>query len=158
MTSDILQRASKRLALKWDKGPVTEVSPKIVSIDVRISGGYRFAPSSCAPPTGGTPVDKPLSSLRMNLQQLEYLVALDTHRQFGIAADKCFVTQPALSMQVQKLEDELGVRLFERNRRGVIPTRTGTKVIEQARLALRSIQQLREVVNPSCGLLVAHFL
>ncbi len=90
----------------------------------------------------------------MNLQQLEYLVALDTHRQFGLAAEKCFVTQPALSMQVQKLEDELGVRLFERNRRGVVPTGTGAKVIDQARQALRSIQQLREVVNLEKGEMV----
>ncbi|RZK48968.1 MAG: LysR family transcriptional regulator, partial [Pedobacter sp.] len=69
----------------------------------------------------------------MNLQQLTYLVALDTHRSFGLAAEKSFVTQPALSVQVQKLEDELGVLLFDRNKKGAEPTAVGMKVIAQAR-------------------------
>ena len=90
----------------------------------------------------------------MNLQQLEYLVALDQTGQFQLAAEKCFVTQPALSMQVQKLEEELGVRLFERGRRGVTVTPTGRKVLEQARQALRAIQQLREVVSLEKGQMV----
>lgn len=58
----------------------------------------------------------------MNLQQLEYLVALDTYRQFVLAAEKCHVTQPTLSMQLQKLEEELGVLLFDRTTKGVQPT------------------------------------
>ena len=87
----------------------------------------------------------------MNLQQLTYLVALDTHRQFGLAADKCHVSQPALSVQVQKLEEELGVLLFDRTQRGAEPTAIGTKVIAQARLVLREAQQLREVVQAEKG-------
>lgn len=90
----------------------------------------------------------------MNLQQLEYLVALDNTGQFQLAAERCFVTQPALSMQVQKLEEELGVVLFERTRRGAVPTPTGRKVIEQARAALRAVQQLREVVSVEKGEMV----
>ena len=87
----------------------------------------------------------------MNLQQLGYLVALDTHRQFGLAADKCHVSQPALSVQVQKLEEELGVLLFDRTQRGAEPTEIGTKVIAQARLVLREAQQLRELVQAEKG-------
>ena len=87
----------------------------------------------------------------MNLQQLTYLVALDTHRQFGLAADKCHVSQPALSVQVQKLEEELGVLLFDRTQRGAEPTAVGTKVIAQARLVLREAQQLRELVQTEKG-------
>ena len=87
----------------------------------------------------------------MNLQQLTYLVALDTHRQFGLAADKCHVSQPALSVQVQKLEEELGVLLFDRTQRGAEPTEIGTKVIARARLVLREAQQLRELVQAEKG-------
>lgn len=90
----------------------------------------------------------------MTLQQLEYLVALDTHRQFVLAAEKCFVTQPTLSMQVQKLEDELGVLLFHRTKSGIEPTSTGAKVLEHARAALRAVQQLRETVQLEKGELV----
>ena len=87
----------------------------------------------------------------MNLQQLSYLVALDTHRQFGLAADKSCVSQPALSVQVQKLEEELGVLLFDRTQRGAEPTAVGAKVIAQARLVLREAQLLRELVQVEKG-------
>lgn len=51
----------------------------------------------------------------MNIQQLEYILAVDTYRHFAKAAEHCRVTQPTLSMMIQKLEDELGVKLFDRN-------------------------------------------
>lgn len=87
----------------------------------------------------------------MTVQQLEYLVSLDTHRQFVLAAEKCHVTQPTLSMQLQKLEEELGVLLFDRTTKGVRPTAVGTKVVQQARQVLREVQQLREVVQLEKG-------
>ncbi|TGE27597.1 hydrogen peroxide-inducible genes activator [Hymenobacter metallicola] len=90
----------------------------------------------------------------MTVQQLEYLVALDTHRQFVLAAEKCFVTQPTLSMQLQKLEEELGVLLFDRTSKGVRPTAVGAKVVQQARQVLREVQQLQEVVQLEKGDLV----
>jgi LysR family hydrogen peroxide-inducible transcriptional activator len=90
----------------------------------------------------------------MTLQQLEYLVALDTHRQFVLAAEKCFVSQPTLSMQVQKLEDELGVLLFHRTKGGIEPTPVGAKVVQQAREVLRAAKQLREAVQLEKGELV----
>ncbi|GAB2773648.1 LysR family hydrogen peroxide-inducible transcriptional activator [Hymenobacter luteus] len=90
----------------------------------------------------------------MNIQQLEYVVALDTHRQFVLAAEKCHVTQPTLSMQLQKLEEELGVLLFDRTTKGVQPTAVGEKVVQQARQVLREVKQLREVVQVEKGELV----
>ena len=87
----------------------------------------------------------------MNLQQLSYLVALDTHRQFGLAADSSHVSQPALSVQVQKLEEELGVLLFDRTQRGAEPTAVGAKVIAQARRVLREAQLLRDLVQVEKG-------
>ena len=90
----------------------------------------------------------------MNLQQLTYLVALDTYRQFGAAAEKSHVTQPALSVQIQKLEEELGILLFDRTKKGAEPTALGIKVIAQARCVLREAQQLRELVQVEKGEMV----
>lgn len=79
--------------------------------------------------------------------QLEYIVAVDTYRHFGIAAQKCFVTQPTLSMQIRKAEEELGVVLFDRSKQPVIPTDVGIAVIQQARIILREMQRLEEVIQ-----------
>ena len=67
----------------------------------------------------------------MTLTQLEYIVAVDTYRSFVMAAEKCFVTQPTLSMQIQKLEDTLGVKIFDRSKQPVIPTEIGIEVIRR---------------------------
>lgn len=83
----------------------------------------------------------------MTLVQLEYIVALDTYRSFGIAAAKCFVTQPTMSMQVQKLEEELGVKLFDRSKQPITPTEIGTEVLEQARNILKESYKLKELIN-----------
>ena len=76
----------------------------------------------------------------ITLTQLEYVVAVDEFRHFATAADKCFVTQPTLSMQIKKLEDDLGVIIFDRSRQPVVPTDFGYKLIEQARFVLASTQ------------------
>ena len=83
----------------------------------------------------------------MNLQQLEYISAVDTHRHFAKAADACHVTQPTLSMMVHKLEDELNVKIFDRSKQPVVPTEIGFLVIEQARLILNQLKQLKETVH-----------
>jgi LysR family hydrogen peroxide-inducible transcriptional activator len=83
----------------------------------------------------------------MTLVQLEYIVALDTYRSFGIAAEKCFVTQPTMSMQVQKLEEELGIKLFDRSKQPITPTDIGIEVIEQARIILKESYKLKELIN-----------
>src|SRR5918993_1222444 len=81
----------------------------------------------------------------MNLQQLEYLIAVDNHRHFVKAAEACFVTQATLSMMIKKLEQELDVTLFDRSRQPVVPTETGRKVIEQARVVLKEASLMREL-------------
>src|SRR5689334_3076054 len=85
-------------------------------------------------------------SNRMNLQQLEYIVALDIHRNYVRAADHCHVTQPTLSMMVKKLEDELGVKLFEKIQ-PLKPTPQGEFVIGRARLVLQEIKNLKEFIR-----------
>jgi LysR family transcriptional regulator, hydrogen peroxide-inducible genes activator len=83
----------------------------------------------------------------MTLTQLEYILAVDTHRHFGHAAESCFVTQPTLSMQIQKLEDDLGVKIFDRTRQPVIPTEIGKRIIAQARHVLLEADMIRHVIN-----------
>ena len=79
----------------------------------------------------------------MNLQQLEYIVAVDTNRHFEKAAEKCFVTQATLSMMIKKLEQELDVIIFDRSKQPVVPTEIGKAIIEQARVILKETQQLK---------------
>lgn len=83
----------------------------------------------------------------MTITQLEYIVAVDTYRSFVLAAEKCFVTQPTLSMQVQKLEDTLGVKLFDRSKQPVIPTEIGAEIISQARILLGESEKIKEIIT-----------
>ena len=83
----------------------------------------------------------------MNLQQLEYIVAVDNHRHFARAADACFVSQPTLSIMIHKLEDELGLVIFDRKRQPVIPTIRGKEIIDQARVVLRESARLEEIAT-----------
>lgn len=83
----------------------------------------------------------------MTLVQLEYIVAVDTYRSFVGAAEKCFVTQPTLSMQVQKLEEMLNVKIFDRSKQPVVPTEIGSQIIEQARYVLQESQKIKEIIS-----------
>lgn len=83
----------------------------------------------------------------MTLVQLEYIVAVDTYRSFVGAAEKCFVTQPTLSMQVQKLEEMLKVKLFDRSKQPIVPTEIGSQIIQQARYVLQESQKIKEIIN-----------
>ncbi|MEO5565318.1 MAG: DNA-binding transcriptional regulator OxyR [Luteimonas sp.] len=91
----------------------------------------------------------------MNLRDLQYLVALAEHRHFGRAAAACFVSQPTLSTQVRKLEEELGVTLVERAPRKVMLTAAGRDVAERARRILAEAEQLKEAarrtIDPEAG-------
>lgn len=82
----------------------------------------------------------------MTLQQMEYIVALDKYRHFVLAAEACGVTQPTLSAMIQKLEEELDVKIFSRDRKNISPTRIGEKIIRQAKIALNETQRIKEVV------------
>lgn len=82
----------------------------------------------------------------MTLQQLEYVVAVDQYRHFGKAAQHCYVTQPSLSMQVKKLEEELKLTIFSRNSFPVLPTEAGLIVIEQAKKILSEANAMQEMI------------
>ena len=86
---------------------------------------------------------------RPSIRQLEYAVALADAGHFGRAARACHVTQPALSAQIRALEDDLGVRLFERSRRGATATPVGRWVVLRARALLEGIDELTEVARGS---------
>lgn len=83
----------------------------------------------------------------LTLTQLEYIVAVDTYRHFVTASEKCFVTQPTLSMQIKKLEEDLGVVLFDRSRQPIVPTEIGEKIIAQARTVIAESKRIEEIVN-----------
>lgn len=83
----------------------------------------------------------------MNLQQLEYIVAIDTHRHFAKAASACGVTQPTLSSMVKKLEEELDAVLFDRSKSPVVPTAIGIALIEQARAILKEAAVFRRMAE-----------
>jgi LysR family transcriptional regulator, hydrogen peroxide-inducible genes activator len=87
----------------------------------------------------------------MNLQQLEYIIAVDTHRHFAKAAEASHVTQPTLSMMIHKLEEELNIKIFDRSRQPVVPTEAGEAVIQQAKLILLEAGRLKEIVNEMKG-------
>lgn len=83
----------------------------------------------------------------MNLRDLKYLVALMDHKHFGQAAEACFVSQPTLSTQIKKLEDELGVPLVERSSRHVMLTDVGLEIASRARAVLDEVNQMRELAR-----------
>jgi LysR family hydrogen peroxide-inducible transcriptional activator len=83
----------------------------------------------------------------LNLQQLEYIVAVDKHRHFLKAADACFITQATLSMMIKKLEEELEVIIFDRSKQPVVPTDIGRKIIAQAQVVLRETGHLKELAK-----------
>ena len=87
----------------------------------------------------------------MNFQQLEYILAVNTHRHFARAAEKCFVTQPTLSMMIHKLEEELGVKIFDRSQQPVTLTREGEEIIKRAKSVLVQADHLKHYANELKG-------
>ena len=89
----------------------------------------------------------------MTFVQLEYLVAVDTHRHFAKAAAACFITQPTLSMQLLKLEQELGLKIFDRSKQPVVATSAGTELILHARKILAERNNLLDFLHLHKGVL-----
>ncbi len=91
----------------------------------------------------------------MTLTELRYIIAVAREQHFGRAAESCFVSQPTLSMGVKKLEEELGITLFERGPGGITPTPAGERVIEQAQRVLEEAGRIKEIArhggDPLCG-------
>jgi LysR family hydrogen peroxide-inducible transcriptional activator len=83
----------------------------------------------------------------MTLNELRYLVAVAQERSFGRAAAKCFVSQPALSVAIHKLEDELGAPLFERGKSEITVTPVGERIVEQAQRVLEEASRIRELAQ-----------
>ena len=83
----------------------------------------------------------------MTLTQLEYILAVEQYRHFGRAAKSCSVTQPTLSMQIQKLEDELGEIIFDRSKNPILPTQLGLKIITQARLVIKEHKKIYGLIE-----------
>jgi len=89
----------------------------------------------------------------MTITQLEYIVAVDTYRHFATAAAQCFITQPTLSMQIQKLEEILGSKIFDRSKQPVIPTEIGEEIIKQARIILNEVKKIDQLISDKQGIL-----
>jgi len=83
----------------------------------------------------------------VTLTQLEYIVAVDTYRHFGKAAEQCFITQPTLSMQIKKLEEELEIIIFDRSKQPLIPTDVGQRIIDQARIVLAQAEEIENIIQ-----------
>jgi len=83
----------------------------------------------------------------ITLTQLEYIVAVDTYRHFGKAAESCFITQPTLSMQIKKLEEDMEIIIFDRSKQPLIPTDIGQRIIEQARIVLKQADEINNIVK-----------
>lgn len=89
----------------------------------------------------------------MTLQQLEYIVAVNRFRHFVTASEECGVTQPTLSAMIQKLEDELDVRIFDRTKHPIEPTKVGEKIIRQAEITLNESKRIKELVASEVNIL-----
>ena len=89
----------------------------------------------------------------MTITQLEYIIAVDTYRHFATAAEQCFITQPTLSMQIQKLEKDLGNKIFDRSKQPVVPTDIGEEIILQARKILHEVKMIHQLIRDKEGVL-----
>ncbi|MCO5725366.1 LysR substrate-binding domain-containing protein [Robiginitalea marina] len=87
----------------------------------------------------------------MTITQLQYVLAVAEYQNFTLAAEKCFVTQPTLSMQVQKLEDELGLQIFDRGKKPISITDAGRRIVEQARNIVNEAARIRDIVDQEKG-------
>ena len=93
----------------------------------------------------------------MTLTELQYIVAVAQERHFGRASARCFITQPALSLAIQKLEGELGVAIFERRKNDVKPTPVGEKIVEQAQRVLEGADRIKQIAAQGKDQLVGPF-
>ena len=83
----------------------------------------------------------------MTITQLEYLVAVDTYKSFARAAEHCYVTQPTLSMQIKKIEEEMKVLVFDRSKKPVLTTEMGLQIINQARIILKETYRINDIIQ-----------
>lgn len=93
----------------------------------------------------------------MTITQLYYVLAVAEHQNFTKAAEKCFVTQPTLSMQIQKLEDQLDVQIFDRSKKPIELTEVGKKIVNQARNIVNESYRIQDIVDQQKGFIGGEF-
>lgn len=93
----------------------------------------------------------------MTITQLKYVLAVAEYKNFTLAADKCFVTQPTLSMQIQKIEDELSIQIFDRTKKPIQLTDIGQKIVTQAKSIVNEADRIRDIVEQQKGFIGGEF-
>ena len=93
----------------------------------------------------------------MTITQLQYVLAVAEYQNFTLAAEKSFVTQPTLSMQVQKLEDELDIQIFDRSKKPITTTEAGKKIVAQARNIVNEAERIKDIVDQEKGYIGGEF-
>lgn len=94
----------------------------------------------------------------MTITQLQYVLAVAAHQNFTLAAEKSFVTQPTLSMQVQKLEDELDILIFDRSKKPIAITEVGKKIVAQAKNIVNEANRIKDIVDQEKGFIGGEFV
>ena len=93
----------------------------------------------------------------MTITQLQYVLAVAEHKNFTLAAEKCFVTQPTLSMQIQKIEDELNILIFDRSKKPIQLTEIGQKIVNQAKNIVNEAGRIKDIVEQQKGFIGGEF-
>lgn len=93
----------------------------------------------------------------MTITQLQYVLAVAEHKNFTLAAEKCFVTQPTLSMQIQKVEEELGIQIFDRTKKPIQLTEIGQKIVNQAKNIVNEADRIHDIVDQQKGFIGGEF-
>ncbi|WP_423740327.1 LysR substrate-binding domain-containing protein [Flavobacterium columnare] len=93
----------------------------------------------------------------MTITQLQYVLAVAEHKNFTQAAEKCFVTQPTLSMQIQKIEEELDIIIFDRTKKPIQLTEVGKKIVEQAKNIVNEADRIQDIVDQEKGFVGGEF-
>ncbi len=93
----------------------------------------------------------------MTITQLQYVLAVAEHKNFTLAAEKCFVTQPTLSMQIQKIEEELKIVIFDRTKKPIQLTEIGQKIVNQAKNIVNEADRIKDIVEQQKGFVGGEF-
>ena len=93
----------------------------------------------------------------MTITQLKYVLAVAEHKNFTLAAEKCFVTQPTLSMQIQKIEEELGIQIFDRTKKPIQLTEIGQKIVNQSKNIVNEADRIKDIVDQQKGFIGGEF-
>lgn len=93
----------------------------------------------------------------MTITQLQYVLAVAEHKNFTLAAEKCFVTQPTLSMQIQKVEEELNIQIFDRSKKPIQLTEIGQKIVNQAKNIVNEADRMQDIVEQQKGFIGGEF-